>query len=100
MTLAKDSITQSLPAQFETNDRTVSALSSLFTFGLPLTYYSNLAEQISVVDAQAVQEAAKKYLVPEKMVVIAVGDASKIRQPLEAEVAPAQLRDAEGAVLK
>jgi len=100
LTLAKDSITQSLPAQFETNDRTVSALSSLFTFGLPLTYYSNLAEQISVVDALAVQEAAKKYLVPEKMVVIAVGDASKIRQPLETEVAPAQLRDAEGAVLK
>ena len=99
LTVAKDSITQSLPAAFETSDRTVNALSSLFTFGLSLNYYTNLAEQISVVDAQAVQDAAKKYLVPERMVVIAVGDSSKIRQALEAEVAPAQFRSPDGLVL-
>jgi hypothetical protein len=33
------------------------------------------------------------------MVVIAVGDSSKIRQPLETELGPAQLRDAEGLVI-
>ena len=55
-------------------------LSTLFTYGLPLNYYSNLAEQISVVDAQAVQDVAKKYLVPGKFVVIAVGDRAKVGQ--------------------
>ena len=98
--LAKDSITQSLPATFETNDRTVNALSSLFTFGLPLNYYTNLEEQVLAVDAPAVQAVAKKYLVPERMVVIAVGDSSKIRQPLETELGPAQLRDADGLVIR
>jgi zinc protease len=101
LTLAKDSITQSLPASFETNDRTVNSLGSLFTFGLPLNYYSNLAEQISVIDAQSVQDAAKKYLVPERFTVVAVGDRARIGEALEAELGvPAQIRDVEGAVVK
>jgi zinc protease len=100
LTLAKDAITQSLPASFETSERTVANLSSLFTYGLPLNYFSNLAEQISVVDAQAVQDVAKKYLVPDRFVVIAVGDRAKIASALEKELgAAAELRDPDGAVL-
>jgi zinc protease len=99
LTLAKDAITQSLPASFETSDRTVGALGALFTYGLPLNYYSNLGEQISVVDAQAVQDVARKYLVPDKFTVIAVGDRAQIGPALERELeAAAQVRDAEGAV--
>ena len=101
LTLAKDAITLQLPALFETNDRVATSLSALFTHGLPLNYYSNLSEQISVVDAQAVQEVAKKYLVPEKFTIVAVGDRSKIGEALEKEVgAPAEVRDAEGAPVK
>ncbi len=101
LTLAKDAIAQSLPGSFETSDRTVANLSSLFTYGLPLNYYSNLAEQISVVDPQAVQDVAKKYLVPGKFVVIAVGDRAKVGQALEAEVgSPAEIRDVEGMLVK
>jgi zinc protease len=101
LTLAKDAITLQLPALFETNDRTTTSLSTLFTHGLPLNYYSNLSEQISVVDAQAVQEVAKKYLVADKFVVVAVGDRSKIGDTLEKELATtAELRDAEGAPVK
>jgi zinc protease len=100
LTLAKASITQSLPATFESNNGTVNALSTLFSFDLPLNYYSTLGEQVSVVDAQAVQEAAKKYLVPDRMVVVAVGDSSRIRQGLEAEVGPAQMRNEDGQAVK
>jgi zinc protease len=98
LTLAKDAITLQLPALFETSDRTTGSLSTLFTHGLPLNYYSNLSEQISVVDAQAVQEVARKYLVPEKFAVVAVGDRSKIGDALEKELGtPAEIRDADGA---
>ena len=86
LTLAKDAITLQLPALFETSDRVATSLSTLFTHGLPLNYYSNLAEQISVVDAQAVQDVAKKYVVPDKFVVVAVGDRSKIAESLEKEL--------------
>jgi zinc protease len=101
LTLAKDAITLQLPALFETNDRTVGSLATLFTHGLPLNYYSNLAEQISVVDAQAVQEVARKYLVPDKFVVVAVGDRSKIGEPLQKELGvAAEIRDPDGVVIK
>ena len=101
LTLAKDAITQSLPGSFETSDRTVTNLATLFTYGLPLTYYANLTEQISVVDAQAVQEMAKKYLVVDRMVIIAVGDRARIAPRLEAELGrPAEIRDPEGLPVK
>jgi zinc protease len=101
LTLAKDAITLQLPALFETSDRVATSLSTLFTHGLPLNYYSNLAEQISVVDAQAVQEVAKKYVVADKFVVVAVGDRAKIGEALEKELGTtAEIRDAEGALIK
>ena len=101
LTLAKDAITLQLPALFETAARTTASLSTLFTHGLPLNYYSNMAEQISVVDAQAVQEVAKKYLVPDKFAVVAVGDRSRIGEALEKELGTAaEIRDAEGGVVK
>ena len=99
LTLAKDAITQSLPGQFETNEFTVGALSAIFVYGLPLSYYATLPGQISAVTPKDVQTVATKYLVPEKMVVVAVGDSAKIRQPLEAEVAPAELRSPDGLLL-
>jgi zinc protease len=101
LTLARDAITLQLPAQFETSDRAVGSLSTLFTHGLPLNYYANLSERISVVDAQAVQDVAKKYLVPEKFVVVAVGDRSRIGALLEKELGTAaEARDADGARAK
>jgi zinc protease len=99
LTLAKDAITQSLPGQFETNEFTAGALSAIFVYGLPLTYYATLPDQISAVTVRDIQAVAAKYLVPERMVVVAVGDSAKIRQPLEAEIAPAQLRDPDGVLL-
>ena len=93
LTLAKDAITQSLPGQFETNEFTVGALSAIFVYGLPLDYYATLPSQINAVTAKDIQSVAARYLVPEKMIVVAVGDSAKIRQPLETEVAPG--RDAQ-----
>jgi zinc protease len=101
LTLAKDAITLQLPALFETNDRTATSLSTLFTHGLPLNYYSNLAEQISVVDAQAVQDVARKYLPLDKFAVVAVGDRGKIGESLEKELGTkAEIRDADGEPVK
>ena len=96
LTLAKDAMTRSLPATFETTENTVASLSSLFVYGLPLNYYSTLGDRIQGVDAAAVQTAARKYLVPDKLVVVAVGDRAKIAAGLEAQLGPAEIRDPEG----
>jgi zinc protease len=99
LVLAKDSITRSLPSTFETSENTVASLSSLFVYGLSLNYYSTLTDRIQGVDAAAVQAAARKYLVPDKLVVVAVGDRSKFGSGLEAQLGPAELRDPDGIVL-
>jgi zinc protease len=99
LTLAKDSFTRSLPSAFETTDSTVATFANLFTYGLPMDYFTTLPERIGAVTAQDVQAAAKKYVVPEKLLVIAVGDRAKIAPALEAAFGPAELRDPDGAVL-
>jgi zinc protease len=55
----------------------------LFVCGLPLGYYGGLAKQIDAVDAAEVERVAKKYLHPESMLVIAVGDRARIAPELE-----------------
>ena len=99
LTLAKDSITRSLPSNFETTESSVASLASLFVYGLPLNHYSTLTDRIQAVDAAAVQAVARKYLVPDKMIVVAVGDRAKIGSGLEAQLGPAELRDPEGTVI-
>jgi zinc protease len=97
--LAKAAIAQSLPGQFETNQATVGALSAIFVYGLPLDYYATLPAAIEAITAADVRAVATKYLVSDKLMVVAVGDAAAIRPTLETEIGPAQLRNAEGQVL-
>ena len=77
----------------------MTSFSTIFTYGLPLDYFATLPDRIRAVTAQDVQAVAKKYLVPEKMVVVAVGDRAKIAPGLEAQLGPAEIRDADGLVL-
>jgi zinc protease len=100
LALAKDSYTRSLPSAFETTDSAVGSFSTLFTYGLPLDYFATLPDRIGAVTAQDVQAMAKKYIVPEKMVVVAVGDRAKIGPALEAEFGPAEIRDPDGVVVR
>ena len=99
LALAKAAIAQSLPGQFETNQATAGALSAIFVYGLPLDYYATLPTHIDAVTVADVRAAAAKYLVPDKLMVVAVGDAAAIRPSLEKEVGPAQLRNVDGQVL-
>jgi zinc protease len=99
LALAKDSYVRSLPSAFETTDSIVRSFSTIFTYGLPLDYFATLPDRFRAVTGEDVQAAAKKYLVPEKMVVVAVGDRAKIAPGLEAQLGPAEIRNPDGAVL-
>jgi zinc protease len=99
LTLAKDSYTRSLPSAFETTDSAVASFSTIYTYGLPLDYFATLPDRIRAVSVEDVQAAARKYLVPEKLVVIAVGDRAKIGPALESQFGPAEIRDPDGVVV-
>ena len=81
--MAKDSIIRSLPGNFESARDVNGQLANLWSFGLPLDYYTRLPAQIEAVTSADAQAAAAKYVHPDNLLVIAVGDKSKIETGLK-----------------
>ncbi|HEY2923376.1 MAG TPA: pitrilysin family protein [Candidatus Eisenbacteria bacterium] len=76
--MAKESTIRTLPAQFQTTGGTAGTIATLYLYDLPPDYYQTLPGRITGFTAPDVQSVSKKYLVPDRMLVIAVGDRSKI----------------------
>jgi zinc protease len=51
-------------------------------YGLPANYWDTHPQRIAAVTAEDVQRVARKYLDPANLQIVAVGDASKVREPL------------------
>ncbi|MCC2956861.1 insulinase family protein [Massilia sp. IC2-477] len=97
LTAARDAQVLSLPGAFETNADIGASLAEIFVYGLPLDYYARLPGQLSAVTAGQVQAAARKHLVPEKMVVVAVGDRKRILPQLQPlGLGSVEVRDSDG----
>ena len=96
---AKDALANSLPGAFETGVNTVNSFSNIFTYDLGLDYYTTYARQVNAVTAAQAQDVAKRYVAPDRLVVVAAGD----RAAIEAEVrklslGAVEIRDADGNV--
>ena len=76
--MAKESTIRTLPAQFQTTGGTAGTIATLYLYDLPPDYYQTLPGRITGITAADVQAVSKKYLAPDRMLVIAVGDRSKI----------------------
>jgi len=95
--MAKDSITRSLPANFETTFSTAGTLASIYLFDLPLDYYGTLPTRVDALTTADIAAVAKKYLVPERMVIVAVGDKKMIEpQITKLSLGTVVERDADG----
>jgi zinc protease len=98
---AKDSLANSLPGAFESSANAVNNFSNVFIYDLGLDYYSRYAEQVNAVTADQTLAAAKKYLVPSGMVVVAVGDKAQIEPQLrKLNLGAMEVRDTEGRAAK
>ena len=64
LAMAKDSYARSLPGYFETTESTVASLSSLFVYGLPITYYLTLPDEIQSVTAPQVHFEVRQGVKP------------------------------------
>jgi zinc protease len=99
LSLAKNSIVRSLPADFETSGRVSGSTASLFVYDLGLDYYTKLPLRYEAVTAAAVLSAAQKYLVPDRMIVVAVGDRARIGAELrKLNLGAMEIRTADGTV--
>jgi zinc protease len=97
--LAKSSLVRSFPSWFETTGETVNILSEIPVYNLGLDYYPEYAKKVEAVTDTDIQNVAKKYLQPDRMVVIAVGDRKAIEPGLKSGgFGDIEVRDADGNV--
>jgi len=75
---SKNSFIQTFPNRFQTAFQTVSLYASDELVGRPHSYWLNYRESISAVEAAAVKEAARRYIQPERLVFLVVGNTEEI----------------------
>jgi zinc protease len=98
--LSKDSLTRSLPGAFETSANVAASFSNIYIFDLGLDYFSKYAARVDAVTTAQAKAVAEKYLVPGKLIVIAVGDRTKIEPELrKLNLGPVEIRTPDGAVV-
>jgi zinc protease len=101
MKLARELLVGALPARFQTTEQTVNALTDVVNYDLGLDFYSGYAQKVTAVSKDQVEGMAKKYLIPEKVLVVAVGDKKKIEPGMSVlGLGKIQVRDPEGKVVQ
>lgn len=97
LSVAKDALIQRLPGTFESVAGVNSALTSIWTQGLPDDYYQQYAKSIAAVTREDVLRVAKTYVDVDRLAIVIVGDRKAIEAPLKATgIAPIVPYDIEG----
>jgi zinc protease len=100
LSLAKDSLVRSLPSEFETSARVTTSTATLFIYDLGLEYYTTFPARLAGVTADHVRSVAQKYVIPERLLVVAAGDRSKIEPDMrKMNLGPIEVRTSEGMLV-
>ncbi|MCA9600961.1 MAG: pitrilysin family protein [Polyangiales bacterium] len=84
LTEAKRNITDSFPLQIETASNVLDMVADLRLFSLPDNYWDTYRSEISKVTPAEALAAAKKYIHPNAAVIVVVGKAADVIEPLRA----------------
>jgi zinc protease len=97
MQAAKNALIQSLPGRFASVGSVSSAISEIYTQDLPEDYYQSFVKRVNAVTKDDVLRVAKKYIDPQHLAIVIVGDRSQIEGPLAAtKIAPIVYLDING----
>ncbi len=84
LSLATSYLIGVFPIRFETTAEVAGGLANVEIFRLPSSYFDTYRERVRAVTAQDVLRVAQHHLDPARLQVVVVGDAEKIREPIEA----------------
>jgi predicted Zn-dependent peptidase len=97
---AKDALVQRLPATFASVGSISGAITTLWTQGLPDTYYQQYGGAVAAVTTADVVRVAKQYIDLDHLAIVIVGDRATIEGPLKATgIAPIVNLDIDGNVV-
>lgn len=80
----KNYVALGYPSEFQSVGQIAGNLQELVTYDLPDDYFNNYMSLILAVTKEDVQRVAKKYIDPEKVAIILVGDRTKIEKGVRA----------------
>ncbi len=80
---AKNSLVRGFPRTFETLGQIAGYLGSLVLYNLPDDYYNSYIKNIEKVTIKDVRAVSEKYLLPDKMAIVIVGDVELNKSALE-----------------
>ena len=78
LTRAKNYVALRFPGRFQTVRSIAGQLADIEVYDLPDDYYDSYVENVLSVTMEDVRRVAQKYIVPENVLVIVVGDSDKI----------------------
>ena len=70
--------TLALPGSFETTQQLSGAYANILQYNLPENYYNTFTQKVLAVTPSEANEVAKKYIEPNHLVWVVVGDMSKV----------------------
>src|SRR5687767_3271554 len=73
-----------LPGRFETTGGIAGQLSGLVTYDVPLSFFNSYTQRIGAVTQADVQRVAQKYIDPDRLAIVIVGDRKSIEPTLKA----------------
>jgi zinc protease len=92
LTKAKNNVALGFPGEFETTGDMARKLEELVIYGLPDDTFSGFVPMINRVTGTDVQRAAARYVQPDKMAVVVVGDRAAIEANIRAlNLGPVQI---------
>jgi len=94
-----DEITGAFPARFATAAQLASQMAALAVYDLPPSELDTFVTKIRAVSKDDVRNTARKYLRPEQLLIVAVGDRQGIESSLR-KLAEVERRDLDGNLLE
>jgi len=82
LSLATSYLDGVFPIRFETTAAIAAALSVLVIHAMPDDYYDRYRERVRAITTEQILQAAQRYLHPEALQLVAVGDPAAVREPL------------------
>ncbi|HEX8636909.1 MAG TPA: insulinase family protein, partial [Pyrinomonadaceae bacterium] len=92
----KQSLIKAYPRGFETVGQISGQLSNLVTYNLPDSYFNDFISKVNAVTLSDVNRVANKYLTPDKLAIVIVGDRKVIEPGLKELSYPIVVLDTEG----
>jgi zinc protease len=93
--------TLGLPGTFETVQQLSGAYGTILQYGLPEDYYNTFTQKARALTPENANETAKKYILPDHLVWVVVGDMSKVEAGIrELSLGDVHKIDADGNPVK